>query len=60
MEETNVSCPYCGEIINILIDTSVEEQQYFEDCSVCCAPILFDVVMTTSTEIQLTVKREDD
>lgn len=33
-------CPYCGECIELLVDTSVDEQSYIEDCSVCCRPII--------------------
>ncbi|MXV37409.1 CPXCG motif-containing cysteine-rich protein [Flavobacteriaceae bacterium Ap0902] len=32
-------CPYCWESISMLIDASVSEQQYIEDCEVCCNPI---------------------
>jgi hypothetical protein len=33
LEETaEVSCPYCGETITIVLDQSV-------DCSVCCQPM---------------------
>ena len=42
-EEVPVECPYCGEKITILVDTSVEDQEYTEDCSVCCRPIEFTV-----------------
>ena len=42
-QEVAVECPYCGEKITILVDTSVEEQEYTEDCSVCCRPIEFSV-----------------
>lgn len=34
-----VSCPYCGEIITLFLDLSVESQNYVEDCSVCCQPM---------------------
>jgi uncharacterized protein YbaR (Trm112 family) len=34
-----VSCPYCGETITLLLDLSVDEQSYIEDCSVCCQPM---------------------
>jgi uncharacterized protein YbaR (Trm112 family) len=34
-----VACPYCGETITLLLDLSVEEQSYIEDCSVCCRPM---------------------
>ena len=33
------SCPYCGEPISMLLDLSVPEQTYIEDCEVCCRPI---------------------
>ena len=32
-------CPYCGELISALLDLSVQEQNYIEDCEVCCNPI---------------------
>jgi hypothetical protein len=54
-------CPHCGEIIDIAIDPGGgEEQEYVEDCSVCCRPILFfasyseesrDWSVTASSEI---------
>jgi len=37
--EQSVSCPYCGEIIDLLIDPSLPQQNYIEDCQVCCRPI---------------------
>jgi len=34
------SCPHCGEIISIRIDTTGgEEQTFIYDCEVCCRPI---------------------
>lgn len=35
----NVDCPYCGESLEIFIDSSVPEQEYIEDCQVCCRPM---------------------
>jgi len=32
-------CPYCGERISMVLDSSVPEQIYVEDCEVCCRPI---------------------
>lgn len=32
-------CPYCGERISMVLDTSVDQQTYVEDCEVCCRPI---------------------
>ncbi|MBC8756775.1 CPXCG motif-containing cysteine-rich protein [Kordia sp. YSTF-M3] len=47
MNEHFFQCPYCWEEISMLIDTSVREQKYIEDCEVCCNPI------------ELTVQSED-
>jgi hypothetical protein len=44
VESTRVQCPACGEAIELLIDCSVREQRYIEDCAVCCRPI--DIVAT--------------
>lgn len=33
------TCPYCGEKISMVLDTSVRRQTYIEDCEVCCNPI---------------------
>ena len=39
--ESRVQCPYCWERFTVLIDASVEQQEYVEDCEVCCRPIDF-------------------
>ena len=37
-----VLCPHCGEPIDVVPDAGGgESQEYIEDCSVCCRPILF-------------------
>ena len=41
--EVAVQCPYCWEEITLLIDASIEMQEYVEDCEVCCRPIDFVV-----------------
>jgi len=33
------TCPYCWESISMLLDLSASEQNYVEDCEVCCHPI---------------------
>ena len=39
MEEHFFQCPYCWEEISMLLEPSNKEQQYIEDCEVCCRPI---------------------
>ncbi|MEP7347201.1 MAG: CPXCG motif-containing cysteine-rich protein [Gemmatimonadaceae bacterium] len=34
-----MACPYCGEPVEITLDPgSGNEQEYVEDCEVCCQP----------------------
>ena len=35
----DIECPYCGEVISLLLDSSAGSQRYIEDCHVCCRPI---------------------
>jgi len=60
LEERSVSCPYCGEAIAVLIDTSVDQQQYIEDCQVCCSPIEFTVVVHAAEDIEVRVQQENE
>ncbi len=42
LTESTVRCPFCGEAVTILIDTSAGDQSYVEDCQVCCRPMNID------------------
>ncbi|RKN83416.1 CPXCG motif-containing cysteine-rich protein [Ulvibacterium marinum] len=39
MYEHFFQCPYCWAEISMLMDPSVNQQTYIEDCEVCCNPI---------------------
>jgi len=52
------SCPYCGESIDLLIDVSVESQQYVEDCQVCCRPIVVEASYD-GEQVHLNLKTEN-
>jgi hypothetical protein len=54
-----VHCPYCGEIIELLIDCSVEQQNYLEDCEVCCCPIVVDVSIDNQGQRLVNVRNEN-
>lgn len=58
-EEVSVECPYCGEGITIVVDTSVDEQEYVEDCSVCCRPIEFAVKCTDGEVEEVSAEKSD-
>ncbi|NND88521.1 MAG: CPXCG motif-containing cysteine-rich protein [Flavobacteriaceae bacterium] len=50
MHEHFFQCPYCWEEISVLVDLSVSDQQYVEDCEVCCNPIQLRV---TTSDLQI-------
>ncbi len=52
MFEHFFQCPYCWEEISMLLDTSVAQQTYIEDCEVCCNPIELTVVFSNKELVQ--------
>jgi len=39
MIEHFFTCPYCWQNISMLLDSSIEQQNFIEDCEICCNPI---------------------
>ena len=60
LEPRDIDCPYCGETIEVLIDTSELPQQYIEDCQVCCRPINFDISEDYEGDVMLRISHEND
>ncbi|HEY5666530.1 MAG TPA: CPXCG motif-containing cysteine-rich protein [Gammaproteobacteria bacterium] len=60
LTEQPVACPYCGETITVLIDGSLPEQSYVEDCQVCCRPIVVDVNVGFDGDVSVSVRAENE
>ncbi|MFW1678506.1 CPXCG motif-containing cysteine-rich protein [Pontibacter sp. JAM-7] len=60
LNEVEIGCPYCGELITVLIEVLADSQEYIEDCQVCCRPIVFHISTTVTGEVQITVHAEND
>ena len=43
LDRAQVQCPYCGEQIDIQLDVISGDEEYVEDCAVCCRPIVIRV-----------------
>lgn len=56
----SIECPYCGETIELVIDSSVEHQRYVEDCSVCCRPIEVEVTAAGPSEVHVTCSTDTE
>ena len=58
--EVFIHCPYCGEQISVIVDDSVTEQQYTEDCQVCCRPMLIDVAVGHDGSLRVDARNENE
>lgn len=55
-----VSCPYCGEAIELGVDTSAGAASYVEDCPVCCRPMQVDVALDGDGQPEVRVRTGDE
>jgi hypothetical protein len=60
INEQTIRCPYCDEAIVILVDDSLPEQNYIEDCQVCCRPIVMDVSVDATGDVMVMARSEDE
>jgi hypothetical protein len=63
VEETQLYCPYCGERISVLVDTSAVgdgSDSYIEDCQVCCRPIRLTVRLAGDGSFEVLGQHEND
>ena len=59
-QEATIRCPYCGEMISIVVDVSVEQQHYIEDCEVCCRPMDIKLSVPANGSVRIEVRTEND
>jgi transcription elongation factor Elf1 len=59
LETAFYDCPYCGEENETTLDLSAGDQEYIEDCQVCCRPVRF-ILQVHGDEWMLDVKSEND
>lgn len=60
LETAFIQCPYCWEQIEVVVDCSIEQQEYIEDCSVCCRPIVISVVISQGEIASIEARSEDE
>jgi len=54
----SITCSYCWENIDIALDASVPAQEYVEDCSVCCRPLVIRYCAADGAVVSLDVTPE--
>jgi len=60
LESVLIQCPYCWETLDISVDPSVAEQEYVEDCQVCCQPILLHVTIDENLTPHVEARAENE
>lgn len=60
LETVVVDCPYCGEPNELVIDTSVRQQEYIEDCFVCCRPMVVTSQVDDEGIVSVSIRSEDE
>ena len=56
-----VVCPYCGESQEIVLDAGGgPDQEYVQDCEVCCRPWNVHVAFRHGGTVRVSVERADD
>ncbi len=54
-----VQCPYCAQNFEVLVDCSIEHQEYIEDCEVCNRPVELVVQVSPEGGIAVETRSED-
>jgi len=54
-----LQCPNCWEQVEIVVDCSVEAQEYVEDCDVCCSPMVISVTSTDADTVEVEARMEN-
>jgi hypothetical protein len=60
-DTAELSCPYCGETIEVAVDRGGGAvQQYIEDCQVCCRPMRLMVRFGRDGSASVDASAEDE
>ena len=55
-----VHCAFCAEPIELVVDLSAGDQEYLEDCSVCCRPLVVRVSVNDDGAASVEVRNENE
>jgi len=56
----SIQCPYCCQVIDIVIDGTITQQNYVEDCHVCCRPIVLRISTDQDQNINIDANKENE
>jgi hypothetical protein len=56
--EGSYPCPSCGESIVVPVSIEGRDQEYVEDCPVCCSPVVLRVHVGDDGEVRIVAQAE--
>ncbi len=59
LQSATLQCPYCWEQIDVMVDCSDMDQEYVEDCSVCCSPVIISVTVSDEDTVRVAGRMEN-
>lgn len=60
IEDLMVTCPYCGQAMEIDIDCTGGDQSYYEDCQICCVPVRLFITVDDLGNLSSAIACRDD
>ncbi len=60
LSEQPLNCPYCGEPVSVVVDHSIGEQEYIEDCQVCCRPMVLCISIDADGDAEVFARPENE
>lgn len=59
-DEIDVTCPVCGEPSTISVTSEEEDEEFVQDCPVCCRPWQVRVKVRRDGSVEVSVSAEGE
>jgi len=60
LDSVKLQCPYCWQPIEVVIDVPAGDQEYIEDCFVCCRPITLSITIDEDNIPYVEARQENE
>ena len=60
LDQVQIRCPYCGEQFDLEVEIGGAAEDYEEDCTVCCRPIVLHISRDENGVPSVSASKESD
>jgi len=61
VKQQRITCPHCGHHMFVMLDTSLGDQDYYDECPSCCKDVHLNMhIDEYRQKIQLAVDSDDE